>query len=237
VVSLTDESGLPTQTIYRVIETSIDKVTDTPASTTQTPVKESPKTPTTLASADIAQLGAKSLVRIYDTTNGARKFAALGVAVGGKDGVLTSALEVPKGSSYVAVTPQGEITAVFVKEISNGLNYFTLSYPEGVKNKVPVLDLKGLATLRLGASVIAVGGKEGGDVVSIGIVSELKPAEGDTDNATVVTDMKLSSAYSGFLLFDTSGNLVAIEKGITENDHSPLFLSSSVIKKDLAGLL
>ncbi len=241
IVSLTDESGLPTQTIYRVIETSIDKVadkvTDTPASASQTPVKENPKTPATLASADIAQLGAKSLVRIYDTTNGARKFTALGVAVGTKDGVLASALLVSKGTSFVAVTPQGEVTAAFVRELPNGLNYFTLGYPVGVKTKVPTLDLKGLSTLRLGASVIAVGGKESGDVVSIGIVSELKPAEGSQDNVTVVTDMTLSSAYSGFLLFDTSGNLVAIEKGINEADHSPLFLSASVIKKDLAGLL
>ncbi len=245
VVSLTDETGSPTQTIYRVIETTIEKVADISTSDTVTaPVKETPKNPSVIAPTDIAQIGAKSLVRIYDTTGGTRQFAALGVAVGTKDGLLASTLLVAHtdSSSYVAVLPDGsEVVAAFVKaNVAGSYSYFTLSYAASVKSKVPTLDLKSMSALRLGSNVIAVGGKESGNVVSTGIVAELRTQEGESSTSTpsiIVTDMALTSNYSGFLLFDTAGNLVALEQGVDKAGGDHLFLNAAVIKTALGSLL
>jgi S1-C subfamily serine protease len=245
VVSLVDPSGSPTQTIYRVIETTIEKVADIPSDEPEIarPI-DIPKTPSVLSASDIAQIGARSLVRIYSNVNDIRKFAALGVVVGNKDGVLATELLVPKSTAYVAVLPDGsEVPAAFVKdEIAGTFSFFTLGYPANTKSKVPEIKLENISGLKLGASVVAVGGKESGDVVSTGIVAELRPLEGDTSSAApisniVLTDMSLSSAHSGFLLFDTSGNLVALERGVSESANTSVFLNASILKGALAGLL
>ncbi|MFA6050725.1 MAG: trypsin-like peptidase domain-containing protein [Candidatus Paceibacterota bacterium] len=245
VVSLVDPSGSPTQTIYRVIETTIEKVADIPSDEPEvTRPIDIPKTPSVLSVSDIAQIGARSLVRIYSNVNNVRQFAALGVAVGSKDGVLATELLVPQATAYIAVLPDGsEVPAAFVKDdIAGTFSFFTLGYPVGTKSKVPVIELKNISGLKLGASVVAVGGKESGNVVSTGIVAELRPLDSDTSSASstsniVLTDMSLSSAYSGFLLFDTSGNLVAFERSVSEADDSPFFLNASILRGALAGLL
>jgi len=245
VVSLTDESGLPTQTIYKVIERSIDKVADLPTKdSTPAPIKET-KPVSTVFPSDIAQLGVKSLVRIYETSSGTKQFVALGVAVGSKSGVLTSSLLVPNyaGSTYIAIAPDGtEVPATFSKDdISGSFAFFVMNYPAGSKSKVPSIELKSISNLKLGANVVAVGGKESGDVVSTGIVAELRPlTEGATTGKTsaiVITDMTLTSTFSGFLLFDTSGVLVAFEQGIDTTEKTPIFLDAGVVKAALAGLL
>ena len=119
VVSLTDPAGSPTQTIYRVIEKTIEKVADIPKTTTiPARVTDTPKVSAVLSPSDIAERGASSLVRIYDKSSGEKKFVALGVVVGDKDGVIASALAIENttASSYVAVTPDGgDVPATYVK--------------------------------------------------------------------------------------------------------------------------
>lgn len=247
VVSLTDETSTPTQTIYRVIEKSIDKVADIPAvKEVKEVVKDSPKKEVTIFSpAAIAESGAKSLVRIYDKGSGDKKFAALGIAVGSKDGVLASALLVPNSpaSSYVVVAPDGtEVEANFTKgDVAGGFTFFTLKYSDP-KKKVPSVDLKNIGTVKLGDNIVILGGKEGGNVVSTGIVSELRPIDGkDGDKPSeasyIITDVSLSSSVSGFLLFDTEGHLVALEQGIGESDKTPTFIPIGLIKASLSTLL
>lgn len=243
VVSLTDESGLPTQTIYKVIEKSIDKVADI-APDTVTPSKDVAKPATILMPSDIAQSAAKSMVRIYETTSGEKQFVALGVAFGNKSGVISSTLlnTHGEGATYVAVTPDGvTVNARFVRDaLGGGFGLFALEYPQGVKTRVPALELKSISGLKLGDNTVAVGGKESGNVVSTGIVSELRVQKDAVATSTpeiVVTDMTLSSSYSGFLLFDTNGQLVAFEKSISEADRSPEFIDASVLKQSVSGLL
>lgn len=244
VVSLTDETSTPTQTIYRVIERSIDKVADIPAvkEAKEVVTKEPSKDTVMLSPSAIVEVGAKSLVRIYDKASGEKKFAALGVAVGTKDGVLASSLFIPNSpsSTYVVVLSDNtEVTANFVKgDVVGGFTFFTLNYGDA-KKKVSPIDLKNIGTVKLGDNIVALGGKESGNVVSTGIVAELTPIKSEdgtpTDQSYIVTDMSLSSSVSGFLLFDTLGHLVALEQGSESGAKS--FVPISLLKTNIASLL
>lgn len=243
VVSLTDPTVSPTQTIYRVIETSIEKVADLPTQTTPTPTVDSPKTPTFLSPSDIAQIGSKSIVRIFDTSNNRKQFVALGIVVGSKNGVVASSLASgpTESSTYVAVGENGkDIPATLVKNaVAGSYTFFTLAYPD-TKSKIPSIPLVGIGNLKLGANVVAIGGKESGNLVSTGIVSELQSLSSDPTSGTpnvVITDMSLTSSLSGFLLFDTSGSLLALEEPQGSDVKKPLFLNAVLIKNSLAGLL
>src|SRR5262249_18336722 len=112
------------------------------------------------------------------------------------------------------------------------------NYPQGEKSKLQTLDLKDSSSLKLGANVVALGGKESGNVVSTGIVTEFSSytGRGATSTDVVSTDLSLSSDFSGWLLFDTGGNLVGLEIGSGEGK-SARFLNAAVIKSALAGLL
>lgn len=243
-VSLTDEASTPQQTIYKVIEKSIEKVSDLPVTVTKTPsAPAQSKGSVELSPASIVEKIAPSVVRIYEKAGESRKFVALGVASGGKDGVIASALLEPhtEFSVYFAVTASNrEIPVIYQKgEIAGNFSFFTFNYDPKEKNKVASVDLVGISGLKLGANAVALGSKEGGDVVSVGIVNELRSLSEIPSSAKslVITDMALSSSISGFLLFDTYGKLVALEKGLDEVSGMPIFIDAAVIKSSLAGLL
>lgn len=244
-VSLTDGVSRPEQTIYKVIEKTIDKVADIPT------VKEivgdtSVSKPTTsvLSPSDIADKKLKSLVRIYELIAGEKKFVSLGVAVGKKDGVITSAPQTPINMSgqYVAITSEGaEIPVRYERgNIAGSLAFFSLLYDVKTKSKVTPLSIKGISGIALGTNVISLGGKESGDVLSTGLVTELKSIDTTASTSAknlVVTDMNLTTDISGWLLFNVSGELIAFEKGIDAIDKTPIFINAKTVEDEMAGLL
>ena len=248
VVSLTDETSTPTQTIYRVIEKSIGTVADIPAVEVakEAVTNEPAKDPVVFSPSTIVEVGAKSLVHIYDKGSGEKKFAALGVAVGEKGGVLASSLLLPNtpASTYVVTLPDGtEVGLTFVKDnVSHGFTYFTLNYPTDIgKRKITPIDQKNIDSVKLGDNVVERGGTETGNVVSTGIVAELIAVKNaDTDKLSnesyIVTDLSLSSSVSGFLLFDTRGHLVALEQA-GESGKPPIFVPMSILKTAISALL
>lgn len=230
------------QTIYKVIEKSIETVANIPTTkdtdTTAKPIPVSSE----ISPSDIAASGAKSIVRIYEKIGGEKKFAALGAAFGSKNGVIASALLVDKteSSEFVAVTSENrEVKATITKsDLPGRLTFFVLNYEAGEKSKVPSLEIKSVAAQKLGTNVVALGGKESGNVVSTGIIMELAALEGSSATTTdvMITDMALSSSISGWLLFDKAGSIIGFEMG-SDDARVGRFLSASIIKSALAGLL
>ena len=242
-VSLLDNPGASSgQTIYKVIERSIETVANIPTvKDTSSAVKQITSSKE-LSPSDIAANASRSMIRIYERVNADKKFVALGAAVGAKNGVLASALlSEPTGfSSYLALTPEGkEIPAILVRTgLPGGLSFFTLSYDPSEKNKVAIIDFKNLASPKLGANVVGLGGKEGGNVVSTGIITQFAPLSGNnaTSTDTMTTDMTLTSSLSGWLLFDISGNLVGLETGINA-DKAGEFVNANLVKSAIRDLL
>jgi len=242
-VSLLDNpGGGPQQTIYKVIERSIETVANIPTVKEAVSTAKQSSASAELSPSDIAANGAKSIIRIYEKVGNDKKFVALGIAVGSKNGALSSAplAELANGLEYVAVTADShEIKASLSKTgLPAGFAFFVLNYDTGEKSKVSTIEIKSNPSLKLGANVVALGGKEEGNVVSTGIITELLPLEGGAATSTdkMSTDMALSSALSGWLLFDTSGNLVGFETGINENKTGQ-FINGGLVKAALAGLL
>lgn len=241
-VSLLDNPSTSAgQTIYKVIERSIETVANIP--TVKDAVSTAKQTITSeLSPSDIAASGAKSIIRIYEKVGNDKKFVALGVAVGGKGGALSSAPSSELGNTleYVAVTADNhEIGATLAKTgLPGGFALFSLNYGAGEKSKTPSIEIKSNSGLKLGANVVALGGKESGNVVSTGIITEFAPLEGGAATSTdmMTSDMALSSSLSGWLLFDTGGNLIGFETGINE-DKTTRFINGAVVKAALSGLL
>jgi hypothetical protein len=243
-VSLTDGTGRPEQTIYKVIEKTIEKVADIPTVKEIVGNNDAKQNTTVLSPSDIADTKSKSLVRIYELVAGEKKFVALGVAVGKKDGVLASPLLTPINMTgqYVAMTSNNlEVAVRYEKgDIVSGFSLFTLLYDPKEKTKVIPLALKNITGLKLGTNVLSLGGKESGDVLSTGIVTEIRAIDKTTASTTknmVVTDMNLTTNISGWLLFDTVGNLVAFEKGFDEADKMPIFINAKLVEDAMINLL
>jgi hypothetical protein len=245
-VSLADGAGgRPEQTIYKVIEKTIDKVADIPTVKDIVGGTDNVKPATTvLTPSDIADKKLKSLVRIYELVTGEKKFVVLGVAVGKKDGVITSAPQIPinMAGQYVAITSEGlEIPVRYEKgNIAGDFAFFSLLYDAKTKAKVPPLSIKGISGLTLGSNVISLGGKESGDVLSTGLVTELKSIDTTASTSVknlVVTDMKLTTDISGWLLFNINGELIAFEKGIDAMDKTPIFINAKTVEEIILGML
>ncbi|MES2060175.1 MAG: trypsin-like peptidase domain-containing protein [Patescibacteria group bacterium] len=242
-VSLLDNPSAGSgQTIYKVIEKSIETVANIPTvKDISTAVKPAPAA-TELSPSDIASVGVKSMLRIYEKSGSDKKFVALGAAVGSKGGVLASQLlsSHADSSSYLAITNDNrEIPISWSKgDLTGGFTFFILNYDAGEKNKVQPISIKDSAGLKLGSNVVALGGKESGNVVSSGIVTEFSPLTGRAATSTdiISTDMNLSSSQSGLLLFDTQGNLVAFETSLDSVTPSH-FLNAGIVKSAIAGSL
>jgi S1-C subfamily serine protease len=242
-VSLLDNpSGNSNQTIYKVIEKSIETVANIPTVKDISTAVKAPSTPSQISPSDIASAGVKSIVRIYDKSGADRKFVALGIAIGSKGSVLAStpAVDNGEGSKYIAVTSDGkEIPATLTKEgLPSKFVLFTLNYDLAEKNKVPAIDIKSSSAQKLGSNVVALGGKESGNVVSTGIIAEFAPQGGAAATSTdmMTTDMALSSNLSGWLLFDTSGNLIGFETDV-DADKVAHFINGAVIKAAVSASL
>lgn len=237
-VSLSENTSSQGKTIYQVIEKTIEKVADIPTVKNAVNV-DTKKTDTLLLSpADITENKSQSVVRIYEKVGEANQFVALGVVLGTKNAVVSSPLISPvvPESKFVAVTESGrEISLKFEKGgLVNNFAVFSLQYDPKDKSKIPALTLKNIAGIKLGGNVVALGGKESGNVVSTGIITEIKSLD---ENATttkniLVTDFALTTPISGWLLFDTSGNLVAFES-ISSESSVPVFLNARLVEEGM----
>lgn len=242
-VSLADGNSGSEKTIYQVIEKTIEKVADIPTvknivgtSDTKKPVV------TELSPADIADKKSDSLVRIYEKIGETKQFVALGLAIGSKNAILSSTLPdtVLPEHLFLAVTSNNREIPLKLEKVGlqNNFAVFTIQYAQGEKNKIPTLPLKDISSIKLGGNVVALGGKESGDVVSTGIVTEIKSIDDVVATKNIlVTDMLLTSPISGWLLFDTSGNLVAFEKELSEMGRSPVFVNAKLVAGEVKDYL
>jgi hypothetical protein len=238
-VSLNDGNTGADRTIYQVIEKTIEKVTDIPTVKNIVGTQDTKKPSVIeLSPADIADQKSDSLVRIYEKVGEVKQFVALGVVLGTKNTVVSSSLLSPvvPESKFVAVTKSGrEILLKFEKGgLVNNFAVFSLQFDPKDKTKIPSLTPKNIASIKLGSNVVALGGKESGNVVSTGIITEIKSLD---ENATttkniLVTDFTPTTPISGWLLFDTQGGLVAFESIMSELS-VPVFLNAKLVEEGM----
>lgn len=211
-VSLMDKSedGVP-QTIYRVVEKTIEKVIEPSKPEIKIIEKEAPKQ-TVLSVADIAEKASVSFVRVYEQARGSEtlEFKATGLVIGDQGKVLVPDIIEPiPSASYFISKEEGKFIPVTFdqKGITGELVTFIPNYPEGVKPFIPY-PISQVKDIKIGVSVIALGGKEKNNVVSTGIVKEQEELEAGKGINIIITDINPSDSSLAWTLFGTDGKLI-----------------------------
>jgi len=221
-----------TQTINRVVERTVEKVV--PGQSASVVTKE-----TTVVIKeenliiDAVDKNSKSVVRVglegldgeFGSTLG------IGVVVSGDGLIVTDSLNLTESNDYLIKTSSGRVHSVSVDDLnlSDGVALLKLNKLEEEESVVKLTkpSFGDTENLRLGQTVIAIGGLSG-DTVSTGIVSKLNenivelPVEGEENQTTIgtlgtiISNIAFSSDYSGGPLIDVDGFLLGIN--ITRKD-------------------
>ncbi len=209
-VSLMDKSDQGvTQTIYRVVEKTIEKVApDSPVRKIVEVPKTDPKE-TVLSISDIAEKAGASLVRIYRKVADKNEFVSLGIKVGSKGAIIAfNGGEFSTAESYSVSFGKEFVPLAFSKKINTSVSVFLLDTKD--ISKIPSASYVSSKNIKLGANVIALGGREDNNIVSTGIVKEfgsIKVSE-SASATTFVTDLKPSSNLSSFVLLSTNAEIL-----------------------------
>jgi len=243
-----------TQTINRVVEKTIEKVTPSP--TNSQVVKE-----TIVVNEDDQVTGAidknsKSLVRIYRTTtdplSGIESVNLIGMGiVVTDDGIIAADNSViSEGGKYFITSDDGKNHDLSVLRTVSGEQIALLKIKSDDKNPIilPKANLSSQGDLKLGQAVVYIGG-DTKNIVATGIVSSLNTKEIKIEAASstasttpqtktivvsIVTTVPSTNFIPGGLLLNLSGDLVGIKSTYVDSERTNLFAPSDSIKTTLS---
>ena len=250
-----------TQTISRVVEKTIERVV-TASSTPQAAAVVTKET--IIVKSDDAIIGVvakntKHLMRIKEVTGSGdmrrESFAGIGLIIS-PEGMVVADIDVayrktdesgtPIPESYIGVFPDGKIFPlnIIYSDQSAGLILFEPLVQDRDKGTyrftVPALSS---APLRLGQSVVALGGSDS-NTVSTGIISSLSertvqksPELSEKVLVAIKTDIGTSELVSGAVLLNLEGQVIGISAGsasMSRNTFIPVQGVLDLIDKALA---
>lgn len=238
-----------TQTINRVIEKTVERVVPVENQKAAVVTKET----VVVRSDDLAvaaiEKNAKSIVRVKRVEGVGDKrneiLAGLGLVVS-RDGLIAvdagvlaqqfDAYGSPIPRSFLAVFSDGTIVELQYAgtDDANGIALFSAVPPADGKLKAIPAELGDSDALKLGQTVISIGG-ETDNAVATGIVANL--AQKDTPQKPVTaiyTDREAASALSGTVLVNLTGEVVGINAGpfrAEKNRYVPSALLQASVEK------
>ena len=233
--SLMDDTGQPVaQTVYKVVEKTLDQVT--PSVITKNPIttKAPEKNPESAFSLSqtVSNISLSSVKVFYKDS-----FVATAVSFSDKMNFLgPNAFGLYSRTKVILEFPGGKrVDAVVSKVSPSGYAHYVVSLPSDQVPEISTQKVGVISALGLGSSVFALGAKEGSPVVSTGIASEYGRFSGKGASSTpieIVTDVKLSNPYSGWLLLNGEGKVSGLAVFGTET-YGAHFLDVSQIKQEL----
>lgn len=213
------------QTIYKVVERTIQEVAPKPANVAKIVEKEKPKEPEQIPLDQIVEKANQSMVSIWSKNNrGDKTYVSSGAILGGKNEVIAfSGFQIFVKPVYIIKLADGKELEMKRQEVKLPEGLALLSYSTDAKEKpqLPGLSLGHLSSEKLAANVIALGAKEQGNVVSTGIITEFplpNATATSTDKSIAITDIRPSLPASSWLLLNTSGNVIGFLSGAVEGD-------------------
>jgi len=201
------------RTINKIVEHTVEKVVPAAAPTQSAAVVTKETTVVIkdddLAASSIAK-AQKAIVRIV-SRNDPDTLLARGVVVDKKGVVLSDrgALEPMGTASFLAYLPDGtRVPATMrVPNATTTLVTLDLSLASSTANAVEPVTLADASKLRLGQSVIRIGGV-GGDTVSVGVIAKLPSAMSEAHKDLI--EASVVSTTPGSLLITLFGEVVGI---------------------------
>jgi len=224
-VSLMDQTPRSvTQTINRVVEKTIETVVPERTNNAAAVVtKETVVVKSDDLVVESVEKNLKSLVKIYkigqDLSNGKPIFSSIGIMT--DEGIMAERFIIEKEKdqfgviipeTYEAILPDGTKVALLPIAEKGGdkLVFFEKKgddgKPAGINFGLPKISFGQADKLKLGQSVVQIGGSENNSVAT-GIVALLK--KGDKDKVLeIVTDIRKSDRILGTILTNLSGEVV-----------------------------
>jgi S1-C subfamily serine protease len=224
-----------TQTINRVVERTIEKVTPIETEGGKEVVREVQVVNEEDLVLGSIEKSAKSIVRIKSPGfDGAEIVTGLGLVV--SNGVIvTDSRTVSNGTSFKVVFADGKTYSTAKSWNEGGLTFLNVGIPSGEKYVFYPASLGKSDILKLGQTVIAVAGKESNSV-SISRVSKLEKDQAGKVTE-IITDISTSRAQRGSSLLNLNGEVVGMEAPIAENETSLSYIPISKIQASLAKAL
>jgi len=224
-----------TQTINRVVEKTIENVLPT-----QTTIKETEKQTRVVVEKDDAITTAvakakKSLVRVYNTLGEEKSFFAIGFIVSEKGTIAVTGEGFVPEYKYAAVLDDGTQYDLKLKKdiTSNNAVFFDIVQGEDQKDTFSSFTQLPSSDLRLGQSVINVGGEKDTSIQigRISVLPKISDEEGNDVISGIETD--IGSGTLGSLLIDFSGALIGYKAFVGEGKLAKTF----VVTDDLAPII
>lgn len=226
------------QTIYKVVERTIQEVAPESATAKRIEQKEVVKpVEKPLVLGDVAEVAGKSLVKIYykPTTRNATEILVSSGAIFGKQDTFLGVTPIeyaPKTKFSIELPDKSRVEATLLKKGSFGFSIFTID----PKDKPSIVSLKmtGMGDSRIGSSVVAFGSKQESNVVSTGIITEIESLSEATASTTpkgiAITDIKLTSPSSGWLLLSTKGEVLGFIIAPQAEDRGSRYVDALLLK-------
>lgn len=178
-----------TQTINRVVEKTIETVVQVPAQSAAVVTKE-----TVVVKADDLVVAAvekntPSITRILKKLPDTAEVAAVGIIIN-KDGLLVADLSALEADAEYIVSFDQKVTypvEIAHKDSANNLAFLSVKVPAGEKINVTPVAFSDSNVLKLGQTLVFLGGA-GNNAVETGIISSLKTENAKTADAATSTE-------------------------------------------------
>ncbi len=252
-----------TQTINRIVERTIEKVSTPPTQNNvqgQTTVKE-----TVVVSSDDQVVKAidknsKSLIRVYRTNDdpslglSSMTLVGIGIVVTDDQIVAVDGSIVSEGGKYFTPSEDGNLHELSIVRAVSSEQVALMKIKQDDKNPLvlPKVSLSTQGNLKLGQTVVYIGG-ETKNIVATGIVSSFGTKDIKIDSnasstasstptiQTIITYIETTVDRNAFipggLLLNLSGELVGIKSTYLDSAKTGLFAPSSYIKSALDKLV
>jgi len=232
-VSLMDQAPKAViQTINRVVERTVERVVTEPPKKGSAVVKETIVVKEEDKIIEAIEKNAKSMVRIYKTDlsqsaeNPLKSFVGIGVVISKDGDIATDGAIISSSSSYsVVLNDAKEYDAKPIpSETKSAIEFLKIVPKVGEGLSLTPAVLADSDTLKLGQTVISLGGKLRNSV-SIGVITSfIESSDSNFENTTTTESIGLSSqneSTTTILAAADTGNLVAtVNESVKEN--SPL---------------
>jgi S1-C subfamily serine protease len=236
-----------TQTINRVVERTVERVVPAENQKAAVATKET----IVVRSDDLAvaaiEKNSKNLIRIkrIDGAGDKRTETLLGIGlIVSKDGTVAADSGVlarnfdeygsPIPRSFLGSLYDGSVAELQVlgTDEENGISLFEIKQLTDSKTDFSIVDLGNSDSLKLGQTVISLGGV-GDDAVGTGIIANLAHKESQDRQITAIyTDREASSAISGTLLLNLSGEVIGANAGVFQADKRR-YLPSNILRTSI----
>ena len=217
-----------TNTINRVVEKTIEKsVPDEGGKTIIKEVQVVNEEDLVLESIDKS---AKSIIRIKSLCfDGVEVVTGIGLVVA--DGIVVTDAQSFVNQNSNILFDDGKSFGVSKSYTDNSLVFLKVGKATSESYTFYPAILGNSDTLKLGQTIIAIGGKQSNSV-SIGRISQIQKND-KAISTEIISDIAVSKSQLGSPIINTSGEIVGIEKPINESQNFISYIPISAVKSSL----